>query len=243
RPVRPQDVRPPRCGGEDEGARLGFAAAALRGALRARQQLGLALAPDALGDLVGIVGSRRIAAAVAQAQVLDQLVARFAGKDALDLRPLVVSPRQVEADRTAAAAAVAVALAQRRDALLQLLVLPKRPGAHISGDERTSHMASIAAHPHQRITARKNPVDRPPPRRTLGRRRRSATFCSLQRFDRVTIPRSSDMDSKLLTAALFGAALAFSTAPASAQLVGSMVVPAAGSHGFRGVRPSPHNFN
>jgi len=51
------------------------------------------------------------------------------------------------------------------------------------------------------------------------------------------------MDSKLLTAALFGAALAFSTAPASAQLVGSMGVPAAGSHGFRGVRPLPHNFN
>src|SRR6185437_12192522 len=159
RPVRPQDVRPPRCGGEDDGARLGFAAAALRGALRARQQLGLALAPNALGDLVGIVGSRRIAAAVGEAQVLDQLVARVTGKDALDLGALVVSPRQIEADgAAAAAAAVAVALAQRRDALLQLLVLPKRLGAHISGDERTSHLTSIAAHPHQRITARKNPV-------------------------------------------------------------------------------------
>src|SRR5690348_16281385 len=100
------------------GMGSGFSASPLSWSAGAGQQLRFALAADALGDLVGVVGARRVATAVGKAEVLDRFVAAVARQDVLDRRPLVVSARQVEADRpTAAPAAVAVALAQHGDAL------------------------------------------------------------------------------------------------------------------------------
>jgi hypothetical protein len=51
------------------------------------------------------------------------------------------------------------------------------------------------------------------------------------------------MDAKLLTAAVLGAALALSAAPAPAQQVSGMGFPSARSPGFRGVPPFRHDFD
>src|SRR6476620_3360720 len=104
------------------------------------EELGLTPAADPLRHFGGVVGARGIAAAVAQEQVVEHLF--LASRDRLrrlDLRPLIVTRGQVEADRAAAATAVvAVALAERSDSP-GLLLAAEFPRGDIFRENRSTH--------------------------------------------------------------------------------------------------------
>jgi hypothetical protein len=108
---------------------------------RFRQKRRLGFAPQPLLDLIGVVGPRRIAAHMAQAKLFHSLgLAVHRPRDPLDPGTLLMPGGQIEGHRPAApAATLAVALAQLGDALPLLLVLPERPRADISGEERATH--------------------------------------------------------------------------------------------------------
>src|SRR6185503_1909161 len=106
---------------------------------RLREQRRFVAAADTLGDLVGVILARGIAPAVAEAEAIQTCVILRRG-DGLDRGPLVMTWRQVEADRPAAAATiVAVTLPKRRDLLLLRLVPLEGPGADISGQRHRAH--------------------------------------------------------------------------------------------------------
>src|SRR6185312_10493295 len=97
---------------------------------RLGEQRGFVATTDSLGDFVGVILARRVAAAVAEAETFETFLIARCG-DGLDRRPLVVARRQIEADRPAAAAAIlAVALPKRRHLLLLRLVALEGPGTH-----------------------------------------------------------------------------------------------------------------
>src|SRR5689334_22278347 len=87
-----------------------------------------------------MIEARRVAAAVAEAKVVHLLASPGVGRnDQLDLGALVVALAQVEANRPPAARAiVAIALAQRPDAL-RLLLAAALPRADVPDDGRTRH--------------------------------------------------------------------------------------------------------
>ena len=115
------------CGSDRLGARLG-------------EQRRFAPAADALRDFGGVVRAGRVAAAVAQEDGVERVPgSTVGGRGELDLGPLVVASGKVEADRSAAAAAIlAVALTQGGDAL-RLLLAAELPRGHIFGDDRSAH--------------------------------------------------------------------------------------------------------
>src|SRR6185437_2558513 len=89
---------------------------------RLGEQRGFVATTDSLGDFVGVILARGVAATVAEAKTFETFLIARCG-DGLDRRPLVVAGRQVEADRTTTAAAiVAVPLTKLRNALLLRLV-------------------------------------------------------------------------------------------------------------------------
>ena len=114
---------------------------------RAREQRRLVAPADALGDLVGVVGTGGVAALMGEAQVVEP-VCPVARPDLLDPGALVVAARQVEPHRApAAAAVVAVALPKRVEPLLLLLLEPKLPRVEVENDRVARHHSHPSAVP------------------------------------------------------------------------------------------------
>jgi len=122
---------------------------------RVRKELGFLLAADALADLGGVIGIRRIASAVRQAEVFECGACSVDSElDRLNASAMIVTGREVEAHRpTAAAAIVAVALPKRLDARGLRLIPAILPRADQPGD-RYAHGARIARLDYRPVSVR-----------------------------------------------------------------------------------------
>jgi len=105
------------------------------------EELGFVLALHPLDHLPGDVEPFRIATAVGEAEIVDRgRLTDKGGQHLLDLGPEIVAGGEVEAHRSAAAAAlVAIALPERRDPLQILLLAAVLPRVHVAVDDRLAH--------------------------------------------------------------------------------------------------------